>query len=106
MGFEVDEDEVADFGGYLGAKASQTARKIARLARDEGMSDHGFLGLLEPLGKAVNGPASELVGEGFSLMQTKMCDLADGVIAAAKSYGYTEETNKSTLERFGLDDNP
>jgi hypothetical protein len=106
MGFEVDEEQVADFGGYLGAEASQTLPKIERLARDEGMSDHGFLGLLEPLGKAVNGPASELVGEGFSLMQTKMCDLADGVIAAAKSYGYTEETNKSTLERFGLDDNP
>ncbi len=90
MGFEVDEAVVADFGLYLGAEAGYTLPTIETLARDEGMSDHGFTGLLEPLGDIVKGDASVLVGSAFSLMQRKLCDLGDSVRAAAKHYGYTE----------------
>ncbi len=98
MGFEVDEAVVADFGLYLGAEAGYTLPTIETLARDEGMSDHGFTGLLEPLGNVVNGEASVLVGSAFSLMQRKLCDLGDSVRAAAKSYGYVEQGNISMYD--------
>lgn len=106
MGFKVDEAQLADFGGYLGAEASQTLPDIEKLAREEGMSDHGLTGLLEPLGKAVNGEASDLVGAAFSGMQTSMGDLGEALVKTAKSYGLTDEHNSSVLERFGLDENP
>jgi len=98
MGFEVDEAVVADFGLYLGAEAGFTLPTIETLARDEGMSDHGFTGLLEPLGNVVNGEASVLVGSAFSLMQRKLCDLGDSVRAAAKHYGYVEHGNISMFD--------
>lgn len=102
MGFTVHPDVVADFGLYLGAEAGQTLPRIEQLARDEGMSDHGFTGLLEPLGNIVNGDASVLAGSAFSLMQRKLCDLGDSVLSAAKHYGWTEQSNVSILERNGL----
>jgi hypothetical protein len=99
---EIDEAAVADFGLYLGAEAGQTLPTIETLARDEGMSDHGFTGLLEPLGNIVNGDASVLVGSAFSLMQRKLCDLGDSVLGAAKEYGYTEDSNVTMFERTSL----
>ncbi len=99
---EIDEAAVADFGLYLGAEAGQTLPTIETLARDEGMSDHGFTGLLEPLGDIVNGDASVLVGSAFSLMQRKLCDLGDSVLSAAKEYGYTEDSNVTMFERTSL----
>lgn len=102
MGFTVHPDQVADFGFYLSAEAGYTLPRIERLARDEGMSDHGFTGLLEPLGNIVNGDASVKVGSAFSLMQRKMCELGDGVIGAAKHYGYVDNDNRSLFERNGL----
>lgn len=105
MTIEVDQEQVADFGFYLGTEASFTLPRIEQLAREEGMSDHGFGELpcvLAPLGDIVNGAASVLVGEGFSLMQRKLCDLGDGVINAAKKYGYIDEGNASLFERNGL----
>jgi hypothetical protein len=99
---EIDEAAVADFGLYLGAEAGLTLPTIETLARDEGMSDHGFTGLLEPLGNIVNGEASVLVGSAFSLMQQKLCDLGDSVISAAKEYGYTEDSNVTMFERTKL----
>jgi hypothetical protein len=98
MGFEVDEATVADFGLYLGAEAGYTLPTIETLARDEGMSAHGFTGLLEPLGNIVKGDASVLVGSAFSLMQRKLCDLGDSVRAAAKDYGYVEHGNISMFD--------
>ncbi|MCC8244984.1 hypothetical protein [Saccharothrix luteola] len=98
MAFEVDESAVADFGRYLGAEAGYTLPTIETLARDEGMSDHGFTGVLEPLGEIVNGPASLLVGSAFSLMQRKLCDLGDSVRAAAKDYGHVDDRNTSLFE--------
>ncbi|MCT2582849.1 hypothetical protein [Actinophytocola gossypii] len=102
MGYTAFEDAIADFGFYLSAEAGYTLPTIERLARDEGMSDHGFVGLLEPLGDIVNGEASVMVGSAFSEMQRKLCDLGDSVLGAAKSYGYVDENNKSLLERNGL----
>jgi len=99
---EIDEAAVADFGLYLGAEAGQTLPTIETLARDEGMSDHGFTGLLEPLGDIVKGDASVLVGSAFSLMQRKLCDLGDSVLSAAKEYGYTEDSNVTMFERTSL----
>lgn len=101
---EVDEAALADFGSYLGAEAGETLPTIEQFARDEGMSDHGFGGVLTPLGDIVNGEASVIVGEGFSLMQRKLCDLGDAVISAAKSYGYIDEENASLFEQNGLED--
>lgn len=98
MGFEVDEAAVADFGLYLGAEAGYTLPTIETLARDEGMSAHGFTGLLEPLGNVVKGDASVLVGSAFSLMQRKLCDLGDSVRAAARDYGYVEHGNISMFD--------
>lgn len=102
MGFTVHKEEVADFGFYLSSEAGFTLPRIERLARDEGMSDHGFTGLLERLGNIVNGDASVLVGSAFSLMQRKLCNLGDGVIDAAKHYGYVDDDNRSLFERNGL----
>jgi hypothetical protein len=98
MGFDVDEQTVADFGLYLGAEAGYTLPTIETLARNEGMSAHGFTGLLEPLGNVVKGDASVLVGSAFSLMQRKLCDLGDSVRAAAKEYGYVEQDNISMFD--------
>ncbi len=103
MGFKVDEAQVADFGGYLGAEASQTLPDIEKLAREEGMSDDGFTGLLSPLGDIVKGEGAEMVGQAFNVMQDLMCNLGDGVIGAAKSYGYVDAENSSMLERFSID---
>ncbi|MCT2582851.1 hypothetical protein [Actinophytocola gossypii] len=103
MGYTAFQDAIADFGFYLSAEAGQTLPNIEKLAREEGMSDHGFLGLLEPLGDIVNGEASVMVGSAFSEMQRKLCDLGDSVLAAAKSYGYVDEANMTMLERNGLD---
>jgi len=105
MGFKVDENQVADFGGYLGAEAAETLPTIETLARDEGMSDDGFTGLLSELGDIVNGSASVEVGAAFSLMQTKMCDLGDGVIATARNYGYRDADNRKLMARVGLEGN-
>lgn len=102
MGVTVHEDQLADFGFYLSAEAGYTLPRIEELARDEGMSDSGFTGLLEPLGEIVNGEASVLVGSAFSLMQRKLCDLGDALLDAAKQYGYTEDDNRSLIERNGL----
>ncbi|MEU6645949.1 hypothetical protein ABZ863_25840 [Saccharomonospora sp. NPDC046836] len=102
MGYEVNEAQLADFGFYLSAEAGYTLPSIERLARDEGMSSDGFKGVLEPLGDVVKGEASVVVGEAFSLMQRKLCDLGDAVIAAAKTYGYTEKETTSLFERNGL----
>ncbi|MBK1783578.1 hypothetical protein [Prauserella cavernicola] len=103
MSFTVDKEAVADFGYYLGAEAGQALPLIERLARDEGMSDHGFTGLLEPLGAAVNGPSSVLVGTAFSEMQRKLCDLGDGVLSAASSYGVVDHSNAALIQRAGLE---
>lgn len=100
---KVDEDQVADFGLYLSAEAGYNLARIEELARDEGMSDTGFTGLLEPLGDIVNGEASVLVGSAFSLMQRKLCELGDALIDVAEQYGYTEDDNRSLIERNGLD---
>jgi hypothetical protein len=105
MGFTVDEQQLADFGGYLGAEAAETLPVIETLARDEGLSDDGFMGLLSELGDIVNGPISVKVGAAFSLMQTKMCDLGDSVIATARDYGYRDADNRKLMERVGLDGN-
>lgn len=105
MTIEVDEQQVADFGFYLSSEAGYTLPRIETLAREEGMSDHGFGELpcvLAPLGDIVNGQASVWVGEGFSLMQRKLCDLGDAVIGAAKTYGYIDDSNASLFERNGL----
>lgn len=102
MGFTVHKEQVADFGFYLSAEAGVTLPRIERLAREEGMSSDGFTGLLEPLGKIVNGEASVMVGSAFSLMQRKLCDLGDSVIGAARSYGYVDADNRSLFERNGL----
>jgi hypothetical protein len=101
-GFTVDKEAVADFGFYLGAEAGHTLPLIERLARDEGMSDHGFTGLLAPLGDIVNGPASVSVGLVFSEMQRKLCDLGDSVTGAARNYGWVDHSNASMFERAGL----
>lgn len=103
MGYTVHKEVVADFGLYLGAEAGYTLPRIEELARNEGMSDHGFTGLLEPLGNIVNGDASVLVGSAFSLMQRKLCDLGDGVIDVAKHYGWVEHGNVSMFERNKLE---
>ncbi|HEY0449402.1 hypothetical protein [Actinophytocola sp.] len=102
MGFTVDKEAVADFGFYLGAEAGHTLPLIERLARDEGMSHHGFTGLLAPLGDIVTGPASVSVGLVFSEMQRKLCDLGDSVTDAAKHYGWVDHSNASMFERAGL----
>lgn len=102
MSFDVDKKAVADFGSYLGAEAGQTLPAIEHLARDEGMSHHGFTGLLSPLGDIVTGPASVSVGLVFTEMQRKLCDLGDSVTRAAKDYGYTDGNNASLYERLGL----
>lgn len=102
MGFTVDKDVVADFGFYLGAEAGYPLPQIEQLARKDGMSDHGFTGLLEPLGNFVNGDASVLVGSAFSMMQRKMCDLADSVVHAANQYGWTDHSNASMFDRNKL----
>jgi hypothetical protein len=102
MGFTVNKEQLADYGFYLSTEAGYNLPRIERLARDEGMSDHGFTGLLEPLGNIVNGEASVLVGSAFSLMQRKLCDLGDSVLAAAEHYGYVDEDNRSLFERNGL----
>lgn len=102
MGFTVDKDVVADFGFYLGSEAGYTLPTIEELARREGMSDHGFTGLLEPLGDFVNGDASVLVGSAFSMMQRKMCDLGDSVVHAANQYGWTDHSNASMFDRNQL----
>lgn len=99
---QVDEAQLADFGFYLSSEAGYTLPRIEQLARDEGMSADGFRGVLDPLGDIVTGEASVLVGDGFSLMQRKLCDLGDAVISAAKTYGYIDETNASLFERNGL----
>lgn len=104
MGFTVHKEVVHDFGLYLGAEAGLTLPRIEELAREEGMSDHGFTGMLEPLGEIVNGDASMLVGSAFSLMQRKLCDLGDGVIDAANVYGTTDDGGASLFELNGLDD--
>lgn len=105
MGFTIDEAKVADFGFYLSSEAGHTLPIIEEFARNEGMSSHGFNGLLEPLGEIVNGDASLLVGSAFTLMQEKLCDLGDALIAAAREYGYTEhQTIDSLLEANGLAD--
>ncbi|HEX2132992.1 MAG TPA: hypothetical protein VHH15_15695 [Actinophytocola sp.] len=101
-GYTAVENAIADFGFYLSTEAGQTLPTIEQLARDEGMSDAGFVGLLEPLGNIVNGEASVMVGSAFSLMQRKLCDLGDSVLAAARDYGYVDESNKTMLERNGL----
>lgn len=104
MGYEVNEAQLADFGFYLSSEAGYTLPRIETLARDEGMSSDGFKGVLAPLGDIVTGEASTLVGEAFSLMQVKLCDLGDSVIAAAKTYGYVDEGTASLFERNGLGD--
>ncbi|WP_024874065.1 hypothetical protein [Saccharomonospora piscinae] len=102
MSLTVHEDQIADFGLYLSTEAAHVLPKIEQLARDEGMSDHGFNGLLEPLGEIVNGEASVLVGTAFSLMQRKLCELGDALIDVAGEYGHVEEDNRSLIERNGL----
>lgn len=102
MGYTVHKEVVADFGLYLSAEAGYNLPRIERLAREEGMSDHGFTGLLEPLGNIVNGEASVLVGSAFSLMQRKLCNLGDEVVNVAKHYGHVDEDNRSLFERNGL----
>lgn len=102
MGYEVNEDQLGDFGRYLSAEAGSTLPSIETLARTEGMSSDGFKGVLEPLGDVVTGEASNLVGEAFSLMQEKLCDLGDSVIGAAKTYGYVDEATASLFETSGL----
>ncbi|OLF12785.1 hypothetical protein BLA60_05815 [Actinophytocola xinjiangensis] len=102
MGYEVNEEQLGDFGRYLAAEAGTTLPAIETLAREEGMSSDGFKGVLEPLGDVVTGEASVLVGEAFSLMQEKLCDLGDSVIAAAKTYGYVDEGTASLFETSGL----
>lgn len=102
MSFDVDEAAVADFGFYLGAEAGRTLPLIERLARDEGMSKHGFTGLLSPLGDIVSGPASVSVGVVFSEMQRKLCDLGDSVTSAARDYGWADQSNAKLYDRVGL----
>ncbi|GAB3451343.1 hypothetical protein [Actinophytocola sediminis] len=102
MGYEVNEAQLADFGFYLSSEAGYTLPRIETLARDEGMSSDGFKGVLQPLGDIVTGEASTIVGEGFSLMQVKLCDLGDSVISAAKTYGYVDEATAGLFERNGL----
>lgn len=99
MGFKVDANELADFGLYMGAEGSLSLPVIETLARDEGLSADGFKGLLAPLGEICTGPAANLVGEAFDLMQKALCNLGDGLIAAAKHYGYVDEDNRSVFER-------
>ncbi len=102
MSFNIDKDAVADFGFYLGAEAGNTLPLIEHLARDEGMSKHGFTGLLSPLGDIVAGPASTSVGLVFTEMQRKLCDLGDSVTSAAKDYGWTDQSNAKLYDRAGL----
>jgi hypothetical protein len=104
MGFDVDEATVADFGHYLAAEAGYTLPTIETLARNEGMSANGFVGLLEPLGEAVTGDASVLVGSAFSLMQRKLCDLGDSIRAAARDYGHVEYGNVSMFDYSKLNE--
>lgn len=104
MGYEVNEAQLGDFGYYLSSEAGFTLPRIETLARTEGMSSDGFKGVLAPLGDIVTGEASTVVGEAFSLMQKKLCDLGDSVIAAAKTYGYSDAGNASLFELNGLGD--
>lgn len=99
MGFKVHEKELADFGLYLGAEGSLTLPIIESLAKKEGMSADGFTGLLEPLGKICTGQASNLVSDAFDLMQKALCNLGDGLVSAAKKYGYVDEDRRSVFER-------
>lgn len=94
---------IADYGNYLGAEAYSTVRTVGQFAISEGMSDVGFgdpPSLLAPLGDIVSGPAADLVREGFTIMETKLCQLGDSVIAAAKTYGEVETINHSLAERI------
>lgn len=102
MSFDIDEKAVAEFGSYLGSEAGTTLPAIEHLARDEGMSDDGFTGLLAPLGDILTGPASVSVGIVFTEMQRKLCDLGDSVTNAARDYGHVDDDNASLYERLGL----
>lgn len=101
MTLEVNEKQLADFGMYLGAEGRFTLAEIKSFAIREGLSADGFTGLLKPLGNIVEDEAATYVEKAFQLMREKLCNLGDGIIAAAKSYGYTDDDNRSVFERTG-----
>jgi hypothetical protein len=99
MGLQVDGDQLADFGVYLGMEARVTLPTIWGLGRDEGMSTDGFTGALAPLGEFIAANGTPLVNDAFEAMRDKLCNLGDALISVAKTYGYVDESNKSVLER-------
>lgn len=103
MGYEVDEKSVAGFGYYLAGEASIPLPAIEAIAREEGLSPHGFTGAMEPAGMLLQGVPVTVVSGAFGLMQTKLCQLGDAVLDVAKHYKYREDSNESLLVRTGLD---
>lgn len=102
----VDGEQLADFGFYLSSEACYNLPRIETLAREEGLNPHGFGGppsLLAPLGEIIKGKPPVLVGEAFNVMQRKLCELGDSLIAAARHYNYVDEDNRSLIERNGID---
>ncbi|MQA08988.1 MAG: hypothetical protein GEU98_10665 [Pseudonocardiaceae bacterium] len=103
MQFRVEVVQLTDFGGYLGAEASRTLPYIEQIAREEGMSAHGFAGpLFQPFGDFLKGDPSTLVGDAFTHMQRGLCFIGDAVIQAGTLYDGTENANTSLLEKVSL----